>query len=634
MAILTLQQVSLAYGHWPLLDHTDLVIEPGERIGLIGRNGTGKSSLLRLLAGQGAPDDGEIRRSPGLRVALVEQEPPLDATVTVFQAVAAGLGALNARLLEYHDLSAQLAVRHDEATLLDRLHAVQAQLEAADGWRMTSRIESVLAALRLEADAPIAQLSGGVRRRVAMARALVQEPELLLLDEPTNHLDLDTIDWVENFLIGFPGTIVAVTHDRRFLDRIATRIVELDRGRLSVFPGGFSDYRRAKDKQVADEAIHAAKFDKLLAQEEVWIRKGIEARRTRNEGRVRRLEQLRRERAARQERLGSVKLELALGERSGQLVAELEHASKAFGRRVVITDFSTRILRGDKIGIVGPNGAGKTTLLKLILGELLPDSGKARLGTRVTVAYFDQLRAQLDDEAVLTDVVSQGSDFIEIGSEKRHVIGYLGDFLFPPDRARARVGSLSGGERNRLLLARLFSRPANVLVLDEPTNDLDIDTLELLEDLLQAYSGTLFLVSHDRAFLDNVVTQVIAVEGDGTVREFAGGYDDWMRARDAMKRAGSAPDEKPFVRSVSRARERKAGLSFREARERESLPGRIAALEAEQQGIGGRLSDPELYRDRSGEIGPLRERFEAIESELLELLARWEALDALASEKR
>jgi ATP-binding cassette subfamily F protein uup len=634
MPIVTLQHVSLAYGHWPLLDHADLVIEPAERIGLIGRNGTGKSSLLRLLAGQSVPDDGEIRRRPDLRVALVEQDPPLDAGASVFQAVAAGLGALNDTLLEYHAVSVQLAHQQGDQLLSDRLHSLQAELEAADGWRATSRIERVLMALKLEADAPIAVLSGGVRRRVAMARALVQDPELLLLDEPTNHLDLDTIDWLENFLANFPGTIVTVTHDRRFLDRIATRIVELDRGRLFAFPGGFSDYERAKDKEFADEATRNAKFDKLLAQEEAWIRTGIEARRTRNEGRVRRLEQLRRERAARRERLGGVKLEVALGERSGQLVAELEHASKAFDGRVVIRDFSTRILRGDKVGIVGANGAGKTTLLKLVLGDLPPDSGTVRLGTRVTVAYFDQQRTQLDDDALLTDVVSQGSDFLEIGGQRRHVIGYLGDFLFPPERARARVGSLSGGERNRLLLARLFSRPANVLVLDEPTNDLDIDTLELLEALLQAYTGTLFLVSHDRAFLDNVVTQVIAVEGAGTVREYAGGYDEWIRARDAGKQRVPAPDSLPVVGSGSRARERRTGLSFREAKELEAMPQRIAALEAEQRSVGERLADPLLYRDQAADVAPLRERFEAIENELLELLARWEALDTLVSEKR
>jgi ATP-binding cassette subfamily F protein uup len=634
MPIVTLQHVSLAYGHWPLLDHADLVIEPAERIGLIGRNGTGKSSLLRLLAGQSVPDDGEIRRRPDLRVALVEQDPPLDAGASVFQAVAAGLGALNDTLLEYHAVSVQLAHQQGDQLLSDRLHSLQAELEAADGWRATSRIERVLMALKLEADAPIAVLSGGVRRRVAMARALVQDPELLLLDEPTNHLDLDTIDWLENFLANFPGTIVTVTHDRRFLDRIATRIVELDRGRLFAFPGGFSDYERAKDKEFADEATRNAKFDKLLAQEEAWIRTGIEARRTRNEGRVRRLEQLRRERAARRERLGGVKLEVALGERSGQLVAELEHASKAFDGRVVIRDFSTRILRGDKVGIVGANGAGKTTLLKLVLGDLPPDSGTVRLGTRVTVAYFDQQRTQLDDDALLTDVVSQGSDFLEIGGQRRHVIGYLGDFLFPPERARARVGSLSGGERNRLLLARLFSRPANVLVLDEPTNDLDIDTLELLEALLQAYTGTLFLVSHDRAFLDNVVTQVIAVEGAGTVREYAGGYDEWIRARDAGKQRVAAPDSLPVVGSGSRARERRTGLSFREAKELEAMPQRIAALEAEQRSVGERLADPLLYRDQAADVAPLRERFEAIENELLELLARWEALDTLVSEKR
>ena len=632
MPIVTLKQVSLAYGHVPLLDHAELVIEQRERIGLIGRNGTGKSSLLRLLAGQAKPDDGEIRPTPGLRVALVEQEPTLQEGFTVFETVAAGLGALNERLVEYHQLSARLAEHHDDPVLIDRLHSVQEQLEAADGWRITNRIESVLTALALEPDAPISTLSGGVRRRVALARALVQTPELLLLDEPTNHLDLDTIDWLEDFLADFAGTIVTVTHDRRFLDRVATRIVELDRGRVSTFAGGFSGYQKTKEKQLAEELVHSDKFDKVLAQEEAWIRKGIEARRTRNEGRVRRLEQLRRERAARRERIGSVKLELSEGERSGQLVAELQHVAKSFGDQVVIRDFSTRILRGDKVGIVGPNGAGKTTLLRVILGELAPDSGKARLGTRVTVAYFDQLRAQLDDEAVLTDVVSQGSDFVEIGGEKRHVIGYLGDFLFPPERARSKVGSLSGGERNRLLLARLFSRPANVLVLDEPTNDLDIDTLELLEDLLQSYSGTVLLVSHDRAFLDNVVTQVIAVEGDGTVREYAGGYDDWMQARKAAKRAPTAPAHKPVAKPAPRIRERRQRLSFKEGEELKALPDRIAALEAEQRTIGQQLADPAFYRDRADEVGPLRERFEAIEGELLDLLARWETLDALASE--
>ena len=632
MPILVLKQVSLAYGHWPMLDRADLVIEPGERIGLIGRNGTGKSSLLRLMAAQGEADEGEIWRAPGLCIALVEQEPALDDTMTVFEAVAAGLGAVNEQLLEYHRLTALLAERHDDATLLDRLHAAQEGLEAGDGWRLTNRIESVLDALTLAADTSVATLSGGVRRRVALARALVQAPGLLLLDEPTNHLDLDTIDWLERFLSGFGGTVVTVTHDRRFLDSVATRIVELDRGRLASYSGGFSDYQVAKAKQLTDEATQNGKFDRLLAQEEVWIRKGVEARRTRNEGRVRRLEQLRRERSARRERIGRVKLELAEGERSGQLVAELKHVDKRFGERVVIRDFGTRILRGDRVGIVGPNGAGKTTLLKIILGELAADAGSVRLGTRVAVAYFDQLRAQLDEDAGLTDVITQGSDFVEIDGVRRHVIGYLGDFLFPPERARAKVSSLSGGERNRLLLARLFSRPANVLVLDEPTNDLDIDTLELLEDLLQGYRGTVFLVSHDRAFLDNVVTQVIAVEGDGTVREFAGGYDDWMRARSAPTVEVAAPVVSPAPSAAATAatappRARRSRRSFKETQELAALPDRIAALEAEQKTIGAALAAPELYRERGGEVGSLQARFDAIEGELLKLLARWEALD-------
>ncbi|MFO1207129.1 MAG: ATP-binding cassette domain-containing protein [Burkholderiales bacterium] len=630
MPILTLKQVSLAYGHWPMLDHADLVIEAGERIGLIGRNGTGKSSLLRLMAAQGEADEGEIWRAPDLRIALVEQEPVLDEALTVFEAAAAGLGAVNEQLLEYHRLAALLAEGHDDAALLDRLHGAQERLEAGDGWRLTHRIESVLDALALAADAPVATLSGGVRRRVALARALVQAPGLLLLDEPTNHLDLDTIDWLERFLSGFEGTVITVTHDRRFLDRVATRIVELDRGRLASFGGNFSDYQSAKAKQLADEATQNEKFDRLLAQEEVWIRKGIEARRTRNEGRVRRLEALRRERAARRERIGRVKLDLAEGERSGQLVAELQHVAKRFGERIVIRNFGTRILRGDRVGIVGPNGAGKTTLLKIILGELAPDAGSVRLGTRVSVAYFDQLRMQLDDDAALTDVVTQGSDFVEIEGVRRHVIGYLRDFLFPPERARAKVSSLSGGERNRLLLARLFSRPANVLVLDEPTNDLDIDTLELLEDLLQGYRGTVFLVSHDRAFLDNVVTQVIAVEGDGSVREFAGGYDDWMRSRSAGAAEVARPAAQAATPPAAAAppRARRSRLSFKETQELATLPDRIAVLEAEQKAIGEQLADPALYRERGSEVGPLQARFDAIECELLDLLARWEALDA------
>ncbi|MFN7087979.1 MAG: ABC-F family ATP-binding cassette domain-containing protein, partial [Burkholderiales bacterium] len=541
MPLVTLDQVCLAFGHVPLLDHADLTLDGGERVALIGRNGSGKTTLLKVIAGRQQPDDGHVRLASGLRVALVEQEPELDSRHTVFEAVAQGAGTAPGLLLEYHALSHKLE-GVPAAADLERLQQLQHELEHADGWRLNSRIEAVIARLGLQEDAVVGQLSGGVRKRVALAQALVAEPEVLLLDEPTNHLDIAAIEWLEELLKGFSGCVLFVTHDRRFLDNVATRTVELDRGRLASFDGGFAEYRRRKEEMLHAEAVTHARFDKLLAQEEVWIRKGIEARRTRNEGRVRRLEQLRRERAARRERIGEVGLKVDQGERSGQMVVELHGVGKRFDGRPLIRPFSARILRGDKVGLVGPNGCGKTTLLRIILGELAPDEGRVRHGTKLAVAYFDQLREQLDDDATLVECISPGSEYIEIGGSRKHVIGYLGDFLFPPERARARVSSLSGGERNRLLLARLFSRPANVLVLDEPTNDLDMETLELLGSLLQDYDGTLFVVSHDRAFLDNVVTQVIAFEGNGVLREYAGGYSDWQRvARAQAKRDAAAP---------------------------------------------------------------------------------------------
>ncbi|HEX7466629.1 MAG TPA: ATP-binding cassette domain-containing protein, partial [Usitatibacter sp.] len=505
MPLLQLSEISLAYGHVPLLDHADLVIEPGERIGLIGRNGTGKSSLLRIIAGESKPDDGKLFASPGLKLASVPQEPAFAEGLTVFEAVAEGVGELKRLLVDYH------AAAHEGA--MDRMQHLQEELESRNGWTVEHRIEATLSRLVLSADDKVSALSGGLKKRVALARALVMEPQLLLLDEPTNHLDVTAIEWLEETLATLPTAVLFVTHDRRFLDRVAQRIVELDRGRLQSYPGNFSEYEKRKAEMLATEAVMNRKFDKELAKEEAWIRQGVEARRTRNEGRVRRLEALRIERAARRARVGKVELAVSQGERSGRLVAELEHVSKRYGDKIVVDDFSTRIMRGDKIGLIGANGTGKTTLLKLILGEIEPDSGTVRRGTKVAVAYFDQFRAALDDEATLSDTIAPGSDFVEIDGGRKHVISYLGDFLFPPERARAPVKSLSGGERNRLLLARLFSRPANVLVLDEPTNDLDIETLELLEALLQEYKGTLFLVSHDRAFLDNVVTQTIAHEG-------------------------------------------------------------------------------------------------------------------------
>jgi ATP-binding cassette subfamily F protein uup len=624
MPLITLSGASLAFGHYPLLDHVDLRIENNERIGVIGRNGSGKSSLLKVLAGEAHLDDGKLWREPQLKIGYVAQEPILGEQRNVFDEVAQGLLVAREIAVEYHRVTHELSEHgHDEA-LLHRLHELQTALEQRDGWRLNSLVESVLARLALPADVPIFQLSGGQKKRVALARSLVVDPELLLLDEPTNHLDLAGIEWLEELVKTFAGSVMFVTHDRRFLDNVATRIVELDRGKLNEFAGGFSAYQREKARQLEIEAQQQQKSDKLLAQEEAWIRKGIEARRTRNQGRVRRLERLRQEREERRSRAGKVSLALDLGELSGKLVAEFKHVSKSFNGNVIIRDFSDRILRGDKIGVVGPNGAGKTTLLKLILGEIKPDTGFFRMGTNISVAYFDQFREQLDDEATLVESIAQGSEFIEIGARKKHVIGYLGEFLFPPERVRAKVSALSGGERNRLLVARLFTRPANVLVLDEPTNDLDIETLELLEALLQEYAGTLFLVSHDRAFLDNVVTQVIAFEGDGRLAEYVGGYSDCQRQRTG----GHKPEQRVVVpkpkpsRAASRSK-----LNFNEVRELANLPGRIEALEAEQRTISERLADPELYREQPDEVKDLRRRFDEVEKSLAFALARWEELE-------
>jgi ATP-binding cassette subfamily F protein uup len=501
---------------------------------------------------------------------------------------------------------------------------LQEALDAAHGWTLAHRIESTLTRLQLPEDTPVADLSGGLKKRVALARALVLEPQLLLLDEPTNHLDIASIEWLEEMLVGYSGAVLFVTHDRRFLDRVAQRILELDRGRLASFPGNFTAYEARKVEMLAIEAVVNRKFDKVLAQEEAWIRQGVQARRTRDEGRVRRLEALRLERAERRARVGKVELAVAQGERSGRLVAELEGVTKRYGDKRVVEDFSTRIMRGDKIGLIGPNGSGKTTLLKLILGELEPDAGKIRRGTKQEVAYFDQFRAALDEEATLADTIAPGSDFVEIGGSRKHVISYLGDFLFPPERARSPVKSLSGGERNRLLLARLFSRPANVMVLDEPTNDLDIETLELLEALLQDYPGTLFLVSHDRAFLDNVVTQSIAYEGEGRWKEYAGGYSDWQRARTK----GADADPLPVERGRESVSAKRSKLSFKESRELADLPAKLEALEQEQKDLAARLADPALYKDRSVDVRALNARHDEIDAELTRMLARWEALEA------
>ncbi|HMV20519.1 MAG: ATP-binding cassette domain-containing protein [Azonexus sp.] len=633
MPLLKLSGACLAFGHVPLLDQADFQLDPGERVALIGRNGTGKSSLLAALAagnGRGRLDDGEVWVQPGLRVAYVSQEPEFPPGSTVFEAVVGGLGETSELLAAYHAVSHRLADGEEPAeTLLARLDELQHALEARGAWTIEAQAERAVARFKLEAEASVATLSGGQKKRLALARALVSAPEVLLLDEPTNHLDIDAIAWLEEMLVESRMTLLFITHDRRFLDRVCTRIVELDRGRLASYPGSFAQYGERKERELHEEALANARADKLLKEEEVWIRKGVEARRTRAVFRVQRLDRLRAERAARRERLGQVSLRVESGERSGQLVAELEEVSKGYGGPPVVREFSCRLLRGDKVGLIGPNGVGKTTLLRLILGELAPDSGHLRRGTKLEVAYFDQFRSQLDPEATLADVISPGSDYVEVGGARKHVIGYLEDFLFAPERARSPVKSLSGGERNRLLLARLFARPANVLVLDEPTNDLDIETLELLEQLLQDYDGTLFLVSHDRVFLDNVVTQTIVAEGEGRWREFVGGYSDWVSQSAARPAESPAPRrEPPATAKPAPARERGNKLSWKEQRELESLPERIASLEAEQKSAAGRLEDPEIYRRDPAAAQAAAARLAAIDDELLQLLERWENLES------
>ena len=638
MSLISLDKVCLAFGHHVLSDQLDLQVEPGERIALIGRNGGGKSSLLRIMADEIKPDDGKVWRAPALKLAYVSQEPELDGACTIFQEVSNGLGTIRQVLLDYHEVSHSLSSGEgDLEGHLARLQDLQSELDAQNGWRIQGRVETVLHKLNLPEDILVERLSGGQKKRVALARALVSLPDVLLLDEPTNHLDFSSIEWLERLLNDFAGSVLFVTHDRRFLDNVATRIIELDRGILTTFMCNFAEYQSRKEKMQEVEADYNQKFDKVLAQEESWIRKGIQARRTRNEGRVRRLEALRIKRAARREQVTGVNLSINKGMQSGQMVVELKHVSKSYCDKNILKDFSCRIMRGDRVGLLGPNGAGKSTLLKLILNELEPDTGTVRQGTKLTVAYFDQMREQLNEDATLIDTISQGSNFVEIGNVRKHVISYLEDFLFAPERSRSSVKSLSGGERNRLLLARLLSRPTNVLVLDEPTNDLDIETLELLEVLLQDYSGTLFLVSHDRAFLDNVVTQVIAFEGDGVFREYVGGYEDWVRVRSSVKLK-----EKQDVRlqkTVLKARTSKQSsrikLSYNEMRELEALPTKIEILEQEQANITCKLNDAATYHDSPDQIVRLQTRFVGIEKEITSHLFRWDELETkrLAAEQ-
>jgi ABC transport system ATP-binding/permease protein len=629
MPLLTLQDVDYGVGGPLLLENASLSIEPGERIALIGRNGAGKSTLLRLLSGDLQPDDGEIRVEDARRVARLEQEVPASAGGAVFDVVAAGLGDAGALLARFHQLS------HAETVDADAMARVQAAIEAVDGWSLERRVGEVLDRLGLDGEAAFAQLSGGMKRRVLLARALVSAPDLLLLDEPTNHLDIAAIDWLEGFLRQWSGALVFVTHDRRFLRALATRIVEIDRGRLTDWPGDWGNYLRRREERLNAEAQERARFDKLLAQEEVWIRQGIKARRTRDEGRVRRLQGMRAERAQRRDQAGSVRMDLAQGGASGKKVLEARNVDFGYDGHCVVRDFSTTILRGDRIGLVGPNGSGKTTLLRLLLGELAPDAGEVRIGTQLQVAYFDQYRATLREDWNALENVAEGHDFVEVGGRRKHVLGYLQDFLFTPERARAPITRLSGGERNRLLLARLFAQPSNLLVMDEPTNDLDVETLELLEELLADYPGTLLLVSHDRDFLDNVVTSTLVMEGGGRVGEYVGGYSDWLAQGGRLAPAQSAPAQppRPAPRAAAHAApapppaQRPRKLGYRDARELEQLPARIEALESRLAELTAAMQDPGFFQRESGEVARDSDALAQAQAELDAAYARWAELE-------
>ncbi len=627
MALITVRNITLAFGGAPIFDGIDFQVEQGDRLCLMGRNGTGKSTLLKLISGELPPEGGEIVRQQGLKVALVSQDIPQGLSGGVFDVVAEGMGNAAGLLAEYHNISHRLASEKSEG-LLATLEAIQKELEDTGGWSLHQEVERVLSRLSLDPDAEFSSLSGGTKRRVLLARALVAAPDILLLDEPTNHLDIDTIIWLEEFLLKQVKTFIFVTHDRSFARRLANRIAELDRGRIYSFTCGYDAFVERREALLEAEISRQALFDKKLAQEEVWVRQGIKARRTRNEGRVRALKKLREERRQRRERTGSAKLQLQEADRSGALVAEAEGACFDFDGRPIIRNLSAIIMRGDRIGIIGPNGSGKTTLLRLLLGELAPGTGDIRLGTRREVLYFDQMREQLDLEKSVQENVGEGNDTVIINGKPRHIIGYLQDFLFSPERARTPVRILSGGERNRLLLAKLFTRPSNVLVMDEPTNDLDVETLDLLEDLLMEYTGTLLLVSHDRDFLNNVVTGTLVLSGNGEVREYVGGYDDWLRQ--VAEETQTAPSvSKPVTDRQKRQTERPRKLSFKEERELEALPERITALEDEQERLHATLADPEFYRTAGSDVATLNIRLAEIEQEMNELMARWEELESL-----
>jgi ATP-binding cassette subfamily F protein uup len=628
MSLLGLQDVSLAFGGPALLSHADFSMERGERVCLLGRNGTGKSTLLKLLDGTLQPDTGTVVRLTGLSVTRLEQEIPDDVGGTMFDVVAAGLGDAGALLAQYHHASLEVARDASDRALkdLDRLHHA---LDAADAWQVHTRVATVLQHLSLDPDMPFASASGGRKRQTLLARALVRQPDILLLDEPTNHLDVDAVEWMEDYLVERGITLVFVTHDRAFLRRVATRIVELDRGKLVDWGGDYDTYLSRKEAALEVEAREWAEFDRKLAQEEVWIRTGIQARRTRNEGRVRNLEALRVQRGQRRDRVGNVRMQAQEAERSGRLVVDARTVSFARGERPIVHEFSTTIMRGDRVGLIGPNGSGKTTLLRLLLGQLEPDAGSIRLGTNIEIAYFDQLREQLHEDASVFDTIADGAEFVQVGAQRKHVHGYLQEFLFPPERARTPVRALSGGERNRLLLARLFTRTFNVLVLDEPTNDLDIETLDLLEALLLEFTGTLLVVSHDRAFLDNAVTSTIVFEGQGRIGEYAGGYSDWLRQRPAIAAAPAAAKSTAPVVAASRA-EKKRKLSWKESQELAALPELIDARETERAAVYAKLADPAFLRDGAA-VAQASAHLASLEAELAALAERWEALETIAS---
>jgi ATP-binding cassette subfamily F protein uup len=627
VALLSLKQITVSFGGPNLLDKVDFQLDRGERVCLVGRNGAGKSTLMKLIAGEIKADSGEMTGVQEIKIARLEQEVPIGTHGKVFDVVAAGLGGIAPLLVEYHEVLHQLETDSSD-TVLAKLEKAQHKLEAADGWSMEQQVETVISRLSLNADDDFDSLSGGKKRRVLLAQALVKHPDILLLDEPTNHLDIESITWLEGFLKSYGGTLLFITHDRTFLQALATRIVQLDRGQLFSFPGDYANYLKKREEILAAEAEQNAQFDKKLAQEEIWIRQGIKARRTRNEGRVRALQQLRRERSQRRDKQGNVSMQLQEAERSGKLVIEAEHIGQSYDGKVLFDDFTTLIQRGDRIGIIGPNGCGKSTLLSILLQRAEPETGTVKLGTNLEIAFFDQLRSQLNEEESVVENVGQGSDHVDINGSRKHIIGYLQDFLFTPERARTPVKALSGGERNRLLLAKLFTQPANLLVMDEPTNDLDAETLELLEDLLLNYSGTLLLVSHDRAFLNNVVTSSIVFDEDGKLREYVGGYDDWLHQRpqkaDKAARAGNktkpGQEVKPPVQKTST-------LSYQEKQDLKALPARIEKLEAEQEVLHQQMADPDFYKKDATTISQLQQQLADLTAELEQTYARWEQLE-------